>query len=404
MTTGSKEKGEKGREQGTPRSRLEAPRSTIPVNEPLLGERELEYVTECIRTGWVSSAGHFIADFEERWAAYCRQRYGIAVSNGTVALQLAVACLDLEPGDEVIMPTFTIISCALAVVYNGGVPILVDADPGTWTMDVNQVADKITPRTKAIMPVHIYGHPVNMDPLLDLADKYGVAIIEDAAEAHGAEYLSGRNTSDPIWRRCGSFGTLSCFSFYANKLITTGEGGMVLTDDPALAEKARSLRNLCFLPDRRFYHEELGYNFRLTNLQAALGLAQLERMDQIVAKKRWMGQEYTKRLQDVPGLQLPAEESWARSVYWMYGVVLSEDAGMDASQFAQKLAERGIQTRPFFLGMHEQPVFHKCDLFIDEHYSVAEQLARQGLYLPSGLALTEEQLVQVCDAVHEVLS
>ena len=376
----------------------------IPVNEPVLGERELEYVTECIRTGWVSSAGRFIEEFEQKWAEYCGRHYGIAVCNGTVALQVAVAALDLQPGDEVILPTFTIISCALAVIYNGAVPVLVDSDPRTWCLNVDQLKDKITPKTRAIMPVHIYGHPADMDPLLDLADRYGLAIIEDAAEAHGAEYLSGRHSSDPRWRRCGGFGTLSAFSFYANKLITTGEGGMVLTDDPGLAEKARSLRNLCFLPERRFYHQELGFNFRMTNLQAALGLAQLERMDQILARKRWMGQEYTRRLKDIQGLQLPVEESWAHSVYWMYGLVLSEETGMDARQFAQRLKERGVDTRPFFLGMHEQPVFHKRGLFLDEHYPVAERIARQGLYLPSGLALTEEQLTQVCDAVHEVLS
>ncbi|MEM4216738.1 MAG: DegT/DnrJ/EryC1/StrS family aminotransferase [Candidatus Methanomethylicaceae archaeon] len=376
----------------------------IPVNEPLFGERELEYVTDCVRTGWVSSAGRFIEEFEQRWAEYCGRKYGIAVCNGTAALQVAVRELDLKPGDEVIMPTFTIISCALAVVYEGGVPVLVDSDPRTWTMDVNQVADKITSRTKAIMAVHIYGHPVDMDPILELADRYGLAVIEDAAEAHGAEYLSGRNTSDPVWRRCGSFGTISCFSFYANKLITTGEGGMVLTDDPKLAERARSLRNLCFQPDRRFYHKELGYNFRMTNLQAALGLAQLERMDQIVAKKRWIGQEYSRRLQDIEGLQLPVEEPWARSVYWMYGVVLSEEIGMNADQLAKKLRERGVDTRPFFLGLHEQPVFHRRGLFLKERYPVAERLARQGLYLPSGLALTEDQLTQVCDVMHEVLS
>lgn len=376
----------------------------IPVNEPLLGQRELEYVTDCIRTGWISSAGRYIEEFEQGWAKYCGRRYGIAVSNGTTALQVAVAALGLKPGDEVIMPTFTIISCALAVIYNECLPVLVDSDPRTWCMDVDQVKEKITPRTRAIMPVHIYGHPVDMNPLLDLADKYGLAIIEDAAEVHGADYLSGRHTTGPTWRRCGSFGTLSCFSFYANKLITTGEGGMVLTDDPGAAEKARSLRNLCFQANRRFYHEELGSNFRLTNMQAALGLAQLERMDEIVARKRWMGQGYTRRLKDMKGLQLQVEEPWARSVYWMYGVVLSEETGMEAGQFAKRLRERGIETRPFFVGMHEQPVFHKRGLFVNERYPVAERLARQGLYLPSGLALTGEQLEHVCNAVHEVLS
>lgn len=374
----------------------------IPVNEPLLGERELAYVTECVRTGWVSSAGSFIDAFEERWAAYCGRRYGIAVSNGTVALQLALACLDLQPGDEVILPTFTIISCAQAVVYTGATPVLVDSDPRTWCLDVAQVAAKITPRTRAIMPVHIYGHPVDMDPLLELAERHGLAVVEDAAEAHGAAYLSRRSAA-ATWRRCGSFGALSCFSFYANKLVTTGEGGMVLTDDAALAEKARALRNLCFQPGRRFYHEALGFNFRLTNLQAALGLAQVERMDEIVARKRWIGQEYTRRLHDLPGVQLPVEEPWARSVYWMYGLVLDETLGLSAADLARRLREHGVDTRPFFLGMHEQPAFHARGLFRGERYPVAERLARQGLYLPSGLALSEQQLAQVCDAVHAVL-
>jgi perosamine synthetase len=367
----------------------------IPVNEPLLGERELEYVTECIRTGWISSAGRFIEEFEEKWAAYCGMKYGIAVSNGTTALQVAVGCIGLEPGDEVIMPTFTIISCALAVVYNGGVPVLVDCDPHTWCMDVSQIEAKITPRTRAIMPVHIYGHPVDMDPVLELARRYDLVVVEDAAEAHGAGYKG---------RKCGGLGDISCFSFYANKIITTGEGGMVLTNNPGYGEKARSLRNLCFRGERRFYHTELGHNFRLTNLQAAIGLAQLERIDELVARKRWMGQAYTERLRDIPNLQLPVEEPWAKNVYWMYGVVLEESTGMDAAEFAQRLREQGVDTRPFFLGMHEQPVFLERGLYHGQRFPVAERLAKQGLYLPSGLALTEAQLDQVCEAVRKVLA
>jgi perosamine synthetase len=376
----------------------------ISVNEPLLGRKESEYVSECMRTGWVSSAGRFIDAFENNWADYCGKRFGIAVSNGTTALQVAAACLGLKPGDEVILPTFTIISCALAVISGGGKPVLVDSDPRTWCIETSKIEEKITPRTRAIMPVHIYGHPVDMDPVLELAQKYGLSIIEDAAEVHGAKYLSGRHSGRPEWKRCGSFGTLSCFSFYANKLITTGEGGMVLTDDPGLAEKSRSLRNLCFQPQRRFYHEELGFNFRLTNLQAAMGLAQVERIEEIIERKRWMGREYTVRLAHIDGLQLPVEESWAQNVYWMYGIVLGQDTGMDAAVFAQKLRDRGIETRPFFLGMHEQPVFHERGLFLHERYPVAENIARQGLYLPSGLALTEKQLSQVSDAVRELLS
>jgi perosamine synthetase len=366
----------------------------IPVNEPNLGARELEFVAECVRTGWVSSSGKFITEFEERWADYCGRKYGVAVSNGTVALQLAMEALGLKPGDEVIIPTFTIISCAQAVVYAGATPVLVDSEPRTWCMDTAQMNSKITPRTRAIMPVHIYGHPVDMDPIIDLAAKHSLAVIEDAAEAHGAEYRS---------RRCGSFGLMSCFSFYANKLVTTGEGGMVLTDDSAIAERLRYLRNLCFLPRRRFYHEELGFNFRLTNLQASLGVAQIERIEETIQKKRWIGQEYTRRLQHIKTIQLPVEEKWARSVYWMYGLVLSADSGMNATEFAEKLKQRGIETRPFFLGMHEQPVFKRRSLFKDERYPVAERIARQGLYLPSGIGLTPEQLNTVSDAVNEVL-
>jgi perosamine synthetase len=374
----------------------------IPVNEPVLGEKELEYASECIRTGWISSAGAFIERFEREWAAFCGMRYGVAVSNGTVALQVAVECLNLAPGDEVIMPSFTIISCAQAVTQAKAVPVLVDSDPRTWCMDVSQVAARITPRTRAIMPVHIYGHPVDMDPLLDLAEKHGLAIIEDAAEVHGAEYLSRRGAA-PAWRRCGGMSDLSTFSFYANKLITTGEGGMVLTSEPRLADRARSLRNLCFRPERRFYHTELGYNYRMTNLQAALGVAQIQRMDQIIARKRWMGATYTERLVGIAGLQLPVEEPWARQVYWMYGLVLDESSGLDAAILARRLYGAGVETRPFFLGMHEQPVFRQMGLFLGEHYPVAERLARQGLYLPSGLGLTERQLEEVCAAVREAL-
>lgn len=375
----------------------------IPVNAPLLGEREAEYVLDCVRTGWVSSAGRYIADFETQWATTCGRKFGVAVSNGTIALDLAVSALDLKPGDEVILPTFTIISCAAAVVRAGATPVLVDADPRTWTMDVGQVAQKITPRTRALMPVHLYGHPADMTSLMRLARDHSLSVIEDAAEAHGAELHDPSDPSSP-WLRCGSFGRMSCFSFYANKLITTGEGGMILTDEPALAERLRSLRNLCFQPRQRFLHDELGTNARLTNLQAALGLAQIERFDEIVRRKRDIGAAYTERLRGIPGLQLPVEESWARSVYWMYGVVLAEDRPFDAKEFAHRLHDYGIETRPFFLGMHEQPAFQRRGLFGGERHPVAERLARRGLHLPSGLALTSSQIQQVCSAVRKVLA
>ncbi len=298
------------------------------------------------------------------------------------------------------MPTFTIVSCATAILAVDAVPVLVDADPVTWTMDVGQLESRVTPRTRAIMPVHIYGHPVDMDPLLELAERHGLVVLEDAAEAHGAEYRSG----DGEWRRCGSFGALSCFSFYANKLVTTGEGGMVVTDDDGLADRLRSLRNLGFHAARRFHHEELGFNFRLTNIQAALGVAQLERMDEIVERKRDIAALYTERLGRIEGLSLPPEEPWARSVFWMYGVVVGEATGLDATGLAERLHERGVETRPFFLGMHEQPALHRLGLFDGERYPVAERLARQGLYLPSGLALTDGQVETVCAAVRDALA
>jgi perosamine synthetase len=376
----------------------------IPVNEPVIGERESEYVQECLSTGWISSAGRFIAAFEQAWAEYCQMKHGIAVSNGTVALELAMRALRLQPGDEVILPAMTIISCASAIAYNDAIPVLVDCDPHTWCMDAQRVEERVTGRTRAIMPVHIYGHPVDMDPVIQIAAEHGLAVIEDSAEAHGAQYLTGRADGGGRWVPCGSLGDISIFSFYANKLITTGEGGMLLTDDDETADRLRYLRNMCYQSDRRFYHEELGFNFRMTNLQAAVGLAQVERIAQIVQRKREIGKRYLEGLADIPGLQLPIEEPWARQVYWMFGVVLDEGIGLDGAGFAKLLAEKEIQTRPFFVGMHQQPALLERGFFDGAEMPIADRLARQGLYLPSGLALTDEQIDQVVEAVRDTLS
>lgn len=366
----------------------------IPVAEPHVTERDIELVNEALTLGWISSAGKFLDQFEERWAAYCGMPHGIAVSNGSVALDVAVALLDLLPGDEVIMPTFTIISPAQSVVRAGGVPVLVDSDSRTWQMDAAQIEAKITPRTKAILVVHIYGHPADMDPILDIAGRHGLVVIEDAAEVHGATYMG---------RRCGGLADISTFSFYANKLVTTGEGGMVLVRTPEQAERARELRNLCFQKKQRFLHDELGYNFRLTNLQAALGVGQIERMDEIVGRKRSIAARYQELLAYVDGITLPVEEQWATSVYWVFGILVDESIGLDAAQLAARLKERGVETRPFFLGMHQQPVFQRMGLFSGESYPVAELLARQGLYIPSGLTIADEQILQVAYAVRESL-
>lgn len=367
----------------------------VPVNEPLLNGNEKKYLLECLETGWISSEGPFVQEFEEKMAARVNRKFGIAVCNGTAALETAAAAIELEPGDEVIMPTFTIISCAAAVVRRGCVPVLVDSDSSTWNMDISQVESKITSRTKAIMVVHTYGLPVDMDPLLDLAEKNGLYIIEDAAEMHGQNYKG---------KPCGSFGDISIFSFYPNKHVTTGEGGMLLTNDERLAERCRLLRNLCFKPQQRFVHDELGYNFRMTNLQAALGLAQLERLDEFVDKKRAMGKRYRELLKDITGLHLPLDQTgYADNIYWVYGVVLNESNQMDAAEVMKKLAEQRIGTRPFFWPMHEQPVFQKMGFFKDEKYPVAEWLARWGFYLPSGLALTSYQQECAIEALKGII-
>jgi perosamine synthetase len=376
----------------------------IPVNEPLLAEEDFTALQDTFRSGWISSAGKYVDEFEDIWAKYCGVGYGIAVSNGTTALQVAVEAVDIRAGDEVIMPTFTIISCASAVVRVGATPVLVDCDPLTWCMDTAQVEAAISPRTKAIMVVHMYGHPVDMDPIMALAAKHNLVVIEDAAEVHGAQYLSNRGGANPSWKKCGGMGHIATFSFFANKLITTGEGGMVITDNIAYAAKARSLRNLCFRSERRFLHTELGHQFRLTNMQAALGVGQVRRIESIVDRKRWAAAEYTSRLKNLPQLQLPMEQSWAKNVYWVYSLVLSDDVPFDATEFAARLRKMNVETRPFFLGMHEQPVFQNMNLFKGNSFPVSERIARRGLYVPSGLALTIMQIEEVSTAVHQVLA
>ena len=362
------------------------PSNFISVNEPLLDGNEKKYLAECIDTGWISSEGPFVQRLEEGMAQRVGRKYGIAVCNGSAALDVAVTALNLGPGDEVILPTFTIISCAAAIVRAGATPVLVDSCPHTWNMDIDQVAAKITPRTKAIMVVHIYGLPVDMNPILELAEKHGLKIIEDAAQMHGQTYNG---------RPCGSFGDVSTFSFYPNKHVTTGEGGMLLADDPMLAERCRSLRNLCF-QKKRFVHEELGWNFRMSNVQAAIGVAQLERLDNFIERKRYIGRRYNELLNDVQGLQLPLPATdYAENIYWVYGLVLKDHVPFEAEKAMVRLSAQGIATRPFFWPMHEQPVFKRMGLFSDLQCPIAERLAQRGFYLPSGLGLTEVQIESV---------
>lgn len=369
--------------------------SFIPVNEPLLNGNEKKYLLECIETGWISSEGPFIKQFEDKFAERVNRKYGIAVCNGTAALEAAVIALDLEPESEIILPSFTIISCASAIVRAGLKPVVVDSDSSTWNMNPENIEKKITSKTKAIMIVHIYGLPVDIDPVLKIAKKYNLKIIEDAAEMHGQSYKG---------QPCGSFGDISTFSFYPNKHITTGEGGMIVTNDYNLAEKSRSLRNLCFKPEKRFVHDELGFNMRMTNLQAAIGLAQLERLDEFVQKKRKIGKMYTELLNNFNLIQLPVEKTdYAENIYWVYGIVLRKEAGINAEEAMKKLNAKEIGTRPFFYPMNKQPVFEKMGLFVNECCPIAENLAEYGFYIPSGMALTEEQIEKAALAVRSIL-
>ena len=367
----------------------------IPVNEPLLNGNEKKYLCECIDTGWISSEGPFVKEFEQKMSDTVDRKYGIAVSNGTAALIVAVQALGMKKGDEVIMPSFTIISCAMAVMKVGAVPVLVDTDLYTWNINTNEIEAKITPKTKAIMIVHLYGLPVEVDKILAIAKKYNLKVIEDAAEMHGQTYKG---------KPCGSFGDISTFSFYSNKHITTGEGGMVVTDDAEIAERCRTLRNLCFKKDIRYVHDETSENYRFTNLQAAVGLAQLESLHEFVEKKRQMGRYYTEKLRDIEGLILPVEKTeYAQNIYWVYGIVLDKNVKVDNKTVQKFLAEEGIGSRTFFWCMHEQPVYRRQDLFVNESYPNAEYLARKGFYIPSGLALTECQMNMVVKGMQRIM-
>lgn len=367
----------------------------IPVNEPLLDGNEKKYLMECVETGWVSSEGPFVKQFEDAFAERVNRKFAISVCNGSAALEVAITALDIRENDEVILPAFTIISCAAPIVRAGAIPVVIDSDPQTWNIDVAKIEERITKRTKAIMVVHIYGLPVDMEPILALAKKYNLKVIEDAAEAIGQTY-NGKS--------CGSFGDISAFSFYPNKHITTGEGGMVTTDNEELAQRCLGLRNLCFQPERRFVHEQLGWNFRMTNMQAALGLAQLERLDEHIKRKRQIGRLYNQLLADVPGLQLPLTHTdYAENIYWVYGLVIKEDIDFDAKEVMIKLGKHKIGTRPFFWPMHEQPVFRKMGLYRGESFPIAERLARRGFYVPSGSSLTDRQIQRVVQCIKDIM-
>jgi len=367
----------------------------IPVNAPLLAGNEKKYLNECIDTGWISSEGPFVKKFENNMASYIGRKYATACANGSAAIDIAVRALELKAGDEVIMPTFTIISCAQSLVNHGVIPVLIDSDYRTFNINVEEIESKITSKTKAIMIVHIFGLTTDIDPLIVIAKKHNLKIIEDAAEVIGQNYKG---------QKCGSFGDISTFSFYSNKHITTGEGGMVLTDDKNLDDRAKSLRNLCFTNDR-FVHEEIGFNYRLTNMQAALGVAQLEQIEDIIIKKRWIGNIYNELLKDLDMINLPlSKTNYCENIYWVYAITLKDNCVKTAKQVMNELNELEIGTRPFFFPMHKQPIFNKKGLFLNEMLPNSEKLYQKGFYIPSGLALTEDQLKEVSSALHKVLN
>lgn len=366
----------------------------IMVNEPLLSGNEKKYLTECIDTNWISSEGPFVEKFEKQMAQYVGRKYATACSNGTAALEIAARALNLREGDEVIMPSFTIISCAQALTNLGVKPVLIDSAFDTFNMKVEDVESRITSKTAAIMIVHIYGITVNVDPILMLAKKYNLRVIEDAAEVIGQTYKD---------QRCGSFGDISIFSFYPNKHITTGEGGMVLSDNLELDQRAKKLRNLCF-SEQRFIHDEIGFNYRMTNMQAALGVAQLERIEQIVDKKRLIGSTYNLLLDDLDMINLPVKSTdYCENIYWVYAITLKDHSNTTARQVMSDLAEYKIGTRPFFYPIHQQPVYRKQGLFLQDSLPNSEKLYNTGFYIPSGLALTSTQMKLVSEALHEVL-
>lgn len=366
----------------------------IPVSEPAVTEADVEAVAKALREGWISGEGPYVEAFERDFASSIGSKHAVAVSNGTAAIDVSMEALDLAPGDEVVMPAFTIISCVQQVVRMGAIPVLVDSSLDDWNMRADQVADVLTSRTRAVLAVHTYGLTADLDTIVAACRPHGIPVVEDAAEAHGLAYKG---------RACGSIGLAGTFSFYSNKTLTTGEGGIVVTNDDDYAAKLRLLRNLGFNPQQRFVHERLGWNLRMTSLQAALGSSQLQRLDAAVRRKREIGRRYRERLQCIRDISIaPAVTDFTENSYWIVGLVLG-DSHPDANTIREELGKKGVGTRPFFCPMHLQPVLRKAGLFEGAVFPVAERLWERGLYLPSGLTITDDDINTVCDHVEEVL-
>jgi len=362
----------------------------IPIAEPLLGEEELNNVIAAVKSGWISSKGKFIPEFEEGLARYCGVEYGVATSNGTTALHLALTALGIGRGDEVIVPTLTFIATANAVRYTGAKPVLVDSHPDYWCLDPDQLQEVITPRTKAIIPVHLYGHPCDMNPIMDVAKSHNLYVIEDAAEAHGTAYRG---------KRVGSFGDIACFSFYGNKIITTGEGGMCVTSNEHLAEKMRVLRDHGMNPGKRYWHDVIGFNYRMTNIQAGIGVAQLARSGRFIEKRREIARWYAAGLKELEAegrVKLPPEMPWAERVDWVYSILVQDDLGTGRDELMNRLELAGIEVRPLFYPVHMMPPYKT-----NKRFPVAEELSRRGISLPFFVNLTEEQVKYITDTIRK---
>lgn len=365
----------------------------IPVNEPVLSIEAEENVNEALSSGWLSSSGPFVKQFEEEFASYIGTKYAVAVSSGTAALHVALLSLGIGKGDEVIVPAFTMGACWLAVLYTGAKPVFVDCDPVNFCIDPSKITEKITKITKAIMPVHVYGHPADMDPIISIAKQHKLKIIEDAAEAHGATYKS---------KKCGSFGDVSCFSFYANKIISTGEGGMILTNSKRIAKRSERFRNLCHSDKKRFIHDDIGYNYRMTNLQAGIGCGELVHIDEYILKKKYMASLYNLLLKGVPGLVLPKVSKDTSDVYWMYAILVDEQKfGISRDNLREELKKKGVDTRDFFYAPKDQITLKKYPVDVNG-FKNTENISHTGLYLPSGLAITDTQMKQVAMAIKEI--
>lgn len=362
----------------------------IPIMQPSLSGNELKYVTDCVQTGWISSQGSYVKQFEKMFAEYCGAPYSLATSNGTVALHLALASLGIGPGDEVIVPDYTFAASINSVLYTGATPVVVDIDPVTWTIDVNAVKAAITSKTRAIMPVHIYGHVCDMDALVTIAKEHQLHIVEDCAESLGSFYNG---------KASGVFGTVSAFSFFGNKTITTGEGGMLIFKDKETYERASVLRDHGMSKSKRYWHDELGFNYRMTNLQAAIGVAQMERIDEILRTKRWIAQTYDQALANLPGLQLHGEKEGTISSYWLYTMLVKPGYGFTRNELIERLAKNGIEGRPAFYPLHAMPVYAKPEYLRGQEFPNSKYVSEHGLSLPSYVDLTEEEIADIIKSV-----